>query len=666
MSFYPPGARIAGRYEVAGRPLMGGMGIVYLCFDHEEQRPVALKTFRPEYLPDRAARSRFLQEATYWVELGRHPHIVRCYEIVQPMAGLEVYLVLEFVAKEQNRKDASLRSWLAPNVPLPIEMALLFALQITQGMKHAASTIPGFVHRDLKPENVLIGADHLSNANINRLRVTDFGLAKLVAGTGTAAVLADMDQAPAYQQKLTRGAVGTPLYKAPEQWSGEPVGIYTDIYALGCILYEMLAGHPAAQGNRIADLERVHCTGEVARRLGELPEPISSMITKCIAVDPRARYASWTEIEMELSTIYQAMTGRSAPSPPTAIDLDRSERIANGWNYIAIGLNYRDLGTADLAMEHFERAEMVGEAEGEHSLVAAAMGNRGNVYAQLGDPHQAIELHRRALSITQEIGDRRGEGSALGNLGKSHARLGDPHRAVSYHEQALAIAREFGDRGMEASALGNIGSIYDDIGDIQRAIGFYKQALAIFREMGNLIMEGTILGNLGVAYVSLGDTRRAIGCYEQHLAIADEIADLRGKGNALGNLGSAYTRLGDPRRAIHYQEESLAIAREIGDPQGVGLSLMGLGDACEVLGAASRAMHYYSQAVTILEEIGDVINAAIVGFNLGFLLVKQRRYAEALPYAERAVQVWTQIGYFQKAQKAQHLLVQIRDGLRRS
>jgi serine/threonine protein kinase len=64
MSIYPPDAWIAGRYEIAGRPLMGGMGIVYVCFDHEEQRPVALKTFRPEYLPDRAAWDRFLREGT--------------------------------------------------------------------------------------------------------------------------------------------------------------------------------------------------------------------------------------------------------------------------------------------------------------------------------------------------------------------------------------------------------------------------------------------------------------------------------------------------------------------------------------------------------------------------------------------------------------------------
>jgi serine/threonine protein kinase len=86
MKTYPPGTRI-GQYEIAGRPLMGGMGIVYLCFDHDQGRPVALKTFQPQYLPDRAARDRFLREGTTWVDLGRHPHVVRCYQVLRTALG---------------------------------------------------------------------------------------------------------------------------------------------------------------------------------------------------------------------------------------------------------------------------------------------------------------------------------------------------------------------------------------------------------------------------------------------------------------------------------------------------------------------------------------------------------------------------------------------------
>ena len=80
------------------------MGIVYLCFDHQEQRPVALKTFKPEFLPDRAARERFLEEGNTWVRLGKHPHIVRCYQVFQYSPRPEVYLVLELVAKEEGRR----------------------------------------------------------------------------------------------------------------------------------------------------------------------------------------------------------------------------------------------------------------------------------------------------------------------------------------------------------------------------------------------------------------------------------------------------------------------------------------------------------------------------------------------------------------------------------
>ncbi|MBM4461123.1 MAG: serine/threonine protein kinase [Chloroflexi bacterium] len=262
MPFYPCGARIAGRYEVAGAPLLGGMGIVYLCFDHQEQRAVALKTFRPEFLPDRSARDRFLQEGETWVRLGKHPHIVRCYRVFQDSPRPEVYLALELIAKQEGRRDASLRSWLAPGRPLPVEQALLIALQIARGMSHAVAVIPGFVHRDLKPENVLVGADRLSNAAINRVRVTDFGLVKgLRAEQLPTATATDLATAAS---RLTRvGAiVGTPLYMAPEQWAGTDVTVQADVYALGCILGEMVTGRPLVQGKTLDELRRAHQGGQ--------------------------------------------------------------------------------------------------------------------------------------------------------------------------------------------------------------------------------------------------------------------------------------------------------------------------------------------------------------------------------------------------------------------
>jgi serine/threonine protein kinase len=286
------------------------MGIVYLCFDHEDQRPVALKTFKPEYLPDRAARDRFLREGTTWVNLGRHPHIVRAYGVERVGDGREVYLVLELVAEEQGREDASLRSWLTPGQPLPVETALLFALQIARGMAHAAVTIPGFVHRDLKPENVLVGADWLAGKGVNRLRVTDFGLVKVVAESQVASITG-MGKADLGQVQFTRGA-GTPLYMAPEQWRGEAVTVATDVYALGCILVEMLAGRRPVEGHSLKELERAHCAGDLRPIPAGLPGDVRALLARCLAMDAGERYSDWDAVEAALVAAYEQAAGLPA------------------------------------------------------------------------------------------------------------------------------------------------------------------------------------------------------------------------------------------------------------------------------------------------------------------------------------------------------------------
>ena len=613
MHIYPPGIRIAGRYEVAGRPLLGGMGIVYLCMDHVEDRPVALKTFRPEYLPDRSARDRFLREGSTWVDLGQHPHIVRCYRVERIGDGREVYLVLEMVAKAEGRQDASLRSWLILGQPLPVEQALLFALQIVQGMKHAREHIPGFVHRDLKPENVIVGADQLSSLEINRLRVTDFGLSNVLSVARVTTQVSKESEASENlsRTQLTHGVIGTPQYMAPEQWQVGELGVWTDVYALGCILVEMLTGQFAVSGNSQQALRKAHCDGQVRALPTSLPGAVRDLVSRCLQLRAGDRYGDWGEIETILEGIWEQISGQRLPTTKMTQPLESEERIAVGWSYNNIGFSYMDLGKADVARYYFEQARAVGETEGEFSLESAGLNHLGLAYTRLGDPHRAIVYHEQALEIRREIGDLSGKGNALGNLGIAYDNLGEARRAIDYYEQQLEITREIGDRRGEGDILGNLGIAYQNMGDAQQAISFFEQCLNIHREIEDRRGQGADLGNLGNTYADLGDARRAIGFYEQALKISREIGDRLEEGSALGNLGLTYSDLGDTRRAINYFEQALVIRREIEDVMGVAKDSLSMAYAYAQEGEPKKALPLAQEAARIWEQIGHRRNVQL-------------------------------------------------------
>jgi serine/threonine protein kinase len=658
MNFYPPGSLIAGRYEVASRPMMGGMGIVYFCMDHDENHPVALKTFRPEFLSSRDIRDRFLREGATWVKLGNHPHIVRCYEVryIDPTA----FLSLELVSKEQEMPDASLRSWLIPNHPLPIEQSLLFALQIARGLQHATEKIPGFVHRDLKPENVLVGADRLSNTNINRLRVTDFGLVAILQNE----IKKDNDESKGEDKRraqLTGGVVGTPLYMAPEQWKGEKVGVFTDVYALGCVLSEMITGQYAVDGETTGQLQKAHCAGKLRALPNSLNRDIKSLLTKCLALKPSDRYETWSELTDAIERAYIKQSGISAPHATGSKDVSLEELLRSGWSFNEMGLAYLDIGNAIRSTYYFEQAIAISREIGDRFGEGNSLGNIGIAYKDLGDTHRAIKYHKKHLVIANEIGDRRGEASALSNLGNAFSDQRDAHQAIGYYEQALAINRELGDLRREGNALNGLGNALLLLGEARQAIGYSELALEIAREVGDKRGEGYSLNGLGVAYDQLGEALRAIEYFEKALVIQREIADPREVGNLLGNLGNANRSLGNARRAIGYYEEHLEISRNIGDKNGELTELSNIGAAYHVLGDLERAFQYYELCLSIAHEAGHLNVVATVSFNMALLSEKQDNFARALSLAQKAMQIWSQIDSPHTLQ-AQNLVEKLQNG----
>jgi eukaryotic-like serine/threonine-protein kinase len=211
-------ASLAGRYDIQRELGSGGMAIVYLARDCRHDRPVALKVLRSELAAAMGA-DRFLREIQITAKL-QHPNILPLYDSGE--AGGFLFYVMPFVEGE------TLAELLAREQQLPLPQAVQIAQEVAEALSLAHSH--GIVHRDIKPQNIMLSRGHAM--------VADFGIARAIAEAGAG--------------KLTETgiAIGTPVYMSPEQASAsEHIDARTDVYSLGCVLYEMLVGQPPFTGS---------------------------------------------------------------------------------------------------------------------------------------------------------------------------------------------------------------------------------------------------------------------------------------------------------------------------------------------------------------------------------------------------------------------------------
>jgi len=641
MEIHPRGSFIYNRYQVEQAPnfkrgiLVGGMGFVYICHDTKADRPVALKFFKPEYLSDRFARDRFLREGTAWIELGSHPHIVRCYDVkyIDPTA----FLVLELIAKKRGMKDASLRSWMG--APMPIEQALLFALQIARGMQYAVAKIPGFVHRDLKPENILVGADKLPGTNINRVRVTDFGLIKIIADGVVDVPIGNTSHSNHIQSNSILGR-GTPQYMAPEQWKDGFIDVYTDVYALGCILYEMLSGQPVVKGKTDEQIRVAHSDGKLRPIPRGLSKPLRAFLEGSLAIEAGNRYQTWNKVTTTLEGLCAGLGVEPMPQAKEQEVETDAERKPTASAYNVRGIEYTHIGKTKKALDYFKKALKIFQEIHDREGEGAVQGNMGNAYAQLGKMDDAFRYCEWDLKIARERKDRDREGVALGSIGDIYRKLGNVDRAIEYYELRLKIVRETGDLRGEGNTLNSLGMTYAALGNVKDALVCYKKQLAITRKIGDRRGRGNAWGSLGNAYAQLGETSRAIFFYNLYLKIAKEIGDWAGEGNALGNLGNVYLTLGDTQYAIDiFYKPSLDIASKTGNKLAEGNALGNLGIAYVQLDRTDDGFKYYKRRLEIAREIGDKDGQCATLFNMGNLYMKNGQ-------VEEAASVWADLYVF--------------------
>jgi serine/threonine-protein kinase len=275
---------LTGRYAVDRELGRGGMAFVFLARDLRHERMVALKVLRPELSPSLGAE-RFLREIRLAAAL-QHPHILPLFDSAEA-DGL-LYYVMPYVEGE------SLRSRIDRERQLPVEEAVKIAREVADALQYAHDH--DVVHRDIKPENVLLSGGHAL--------VADFGIARAIRAAGGL--------------KLTDTglAVGTPAYMSPEQATGQTeVDGRADIYALGCLVYEMLTGTPPFSGPSAQAVMARHSVDPVPplTTVRAVPAQLERAVLKALAKSPADRWASATGFAEALSA---APAGAEAPASP--------------------------------------------------------------------------------------------------------------------------------------------------------------------------------------------------------------------------------------------------------------------------------------------------------------------------------------------------------------
>jgi serine/threonine protein kinase/tetratricopeptide (TPR) repeat protein len=294
--------RTLSHYRILDEVSRGGMGVVYRALDVKLHREVALKILPPELVSDLERRRRFVQEAQAAAAL-EHPNIAVIHEIDE--ADGVTFIAMELVRGEKLRD-------LLERERLPLTRALDLAGEVAEGLARAHDR--GVVHRDLKPANVMLTED-------GHAKVIDFGLAKLVEPPPGAS------QGPTLAQRETEPGVvmGTVAYMSPEQARGGKVDHRSDIFSLGILLYEMLAGRlPFQRASGIETLSAI-----LTEPTPRLPAPAAGVsdalladlqwiLDKCLAKEPAERYQGMRDVAVDLRGARRRLDSGSAVTPSPA------------------------------------------------------------------------------------------------------------------------------------------------------------------------------------------------------------------------------------------------------------------------------------------------------------------------------------------------------------
>lgn len=296
------GTLIAGRYEVREHIATGGMASVFKTWDHRVERLVAMKVLRSLDKNDVRAVERFRREARAAAKLA-HPNAVTIYDFVEEFG--QYFLVMEYIHGPTLKQLIAQRRYLHAYEALEIAAQVCAVLQVA----HAR----GFIHRDIKPQNIMLTSSGTTTSGISSLlvKLTDFGIVRVAEDAG-----------------LTNSGIvlGTADYLSPEQARGERLTASSDLYSLGVVMFEMLAGRPPFVGPTAVSIAMQHASTyppPLHQFNPHVPPAVEQIVVKALEKEPEDRFLSAAEMRQALRYCakelqIQAQANQTTPSPQAA------------------------------------------------------------------------------------------------------------------------------------------------------------------------------------------------------------------------------------------------------------------------------------------------------------------------------------------------------------
>ena len=554
-----------GKYLIIQEIGHGGFATVFRAKDLNLEREIALKILKPLLMSDPIWVRRFRQEAKAIARL-EHPHIVTIYEVREHEGRLFIAMQLASEGDLAQRiKSRDRLSWQETvGVITQVARALDFAHQ------------QGVIHRDLKPSNILF--DRTAG-----VLLTDFGFARIVADNSLSMSLG----------AASGGIVGTPAYIAPEIWDNKPATPQSDVYSLGCILYEMVTGKPLFGGETPLQVMRAHDNGPQfpAQWPDDVPRGLEKVLQRAVTATPEARYASAGEFARALAALPAAAEASMARDRRAAASSSRDANtvsgrkwplwtgamllllalLAGGWWFVAGRHADKTPAPASTAVAEVPHPTQTATpsptttatlsptvtpsptrtptasptlaptSTPDDSAWRTLYEQAVKTYNRGGEWEQAVTLFSNAIDLMPDSATDKAR--AYNYRGWSYHRLGQNDKAIEDFTQAIKLDPDF------ARAYNNRGVIYNDLQQYDKAIPDFTQAIALKHKP--LTWPHA---NRGYSYYRLGQLPAALADFSRCIELQSNYAE------CYLQRGHVYKKMGEVEAARSDYEKCVQLA----------------------------------------------------------------------------------------------------------